>query len=430
MFLAFGLVAAAPSVAAEVAVVGSHDATLDADGQHALIAAVVAAIDLLGGHDALGPEEVTARIAGREEFIVQQVFGEAGGRLLADGRLLYQQAQPEDAAAMLGAALPELVAAVRYTKSVRELWEAHLLLATMALSEGERAQAAASIAQAIALQPTRRPDPATVPPAVMELFEATLTESTAGAGRVLLPPSVGARVWVDGVEVGAADRKVSALPGTHFVHLLTAEGEVGFEVLQVGKGADAAASLKTSPPQLGAPGQPPAQRAQLTGSLYAALGRLSKLDLLLMIGRDGEQLVLQLHAPAVGGFSAPVRVQPSGGLEAVQAGVRELFGRLSPAGLLDPSTTTFQAAPIDPASNPVLGRLLLVPERSGKVTAPLTVELPAQGTPRPPRSDGKKPAWPVAVGVGAGVVVATGVTVLAVLLGGQGNGGTVVVRVP
>lgn len=418
------LLLAPAALAAEVAVVGSHDPTLDAEGQHALTTAVVASIDLAGGHDGLGPDEVTARISGREEFIVQQVFGEAGSRLLADGRILYQQAQPEEAAAMLQAALPELNASVRYTKGVRELWEAYMLLATVQLSQGDKAAAKAALAEAVALQPTRRPDPASVPPVVMELFEAALTEAMANTGRILLA-SVDGQVWVDGVELPKGERKAVVPPGAHHLHVLTSDGRVGYARIEVAAGADAVSTVKPGDPQLGTPGASPAQRAQQTGALYEALGRLSKLDLLLMMGRQDDRLVLQLHAPAVGGFSEPVYVDEPDKIEAVQAGVSALLAMLTPRGLLDPATTTFVPAPIDPATNPVLGRMLLVPKASGRPPVPLTGTV-GQVDPDPEPAVRGKPKWPIAVGVGAGVLVATGVTLLAVLLGDPAAGGTVV----
>jgi hypothetical protein len=396
------------------------------------VTSISAAVDLVDGHDALQPAELAARVRGREEFIVQQVFAARGQRLLADGRILYQQAQPDDAATTVETSVPLLTEAVEYTKDVRALWDAWLLLANIEVSRADNAAAEQAVRRAVVLQAARRPDPAVVPPMIVEMYERLAAEAIASAGTISLARvDEGTLVWVDG-ELREPKTMVSVPPGQHHVHVQTPNGQVGYMRVEVVSGQATEPKLEVAEPALGSPSDTSGGRSQQIASLYESLGRLSRVDVVLLAGRVEDELALQLYAPSVGAYSEVAYVEDAGDLGATVDDLLELLDGVLQEGGLDPDATTFVAAPLDISANPTLSSMLLAPE-TGAVTAPLlgqgTTSVPTT-SPREPRDVSKKPKWPIYVGIGAGVAVAAGVaTALGVAHGGgggEGEGGTIV----
>jgi hypothetical protein len=427
--------------AADVAVVGAHDLGLDADGQHALTVAIAAAVDLTGAHKAVPQEQLAERFVGREDLILGAAFDAEGRRMLEDGRILYQQAQADDAAVALEAAVESLTQSVASTRSVRSLWEAWMLLGTALLATGDEPGARDAVAAAVALHAERRPDPASYPPPVLALYEEERDLLADELGTLMLrtdEPEV--EFWIDGRSAGVASELSRELPpGTHYVHARSAAGRVAFVEVEVP--ADGAISLtpELSEPRLGPTRGSVGARSQQIASLYAALGTYAKVDLVLLVGRVDGVMHVQLHAPELGAFSQPEVLSRQGSTEEVVEGVRRLLRKVEPSGALSGASSTFVAVPLDVAANPVLAAMLLTPPPSERAPAPLlpvSTEI-VPGTPAPTGDPDvrKKPRWPTYVGIGVGAAaVAAGVTALAVVFGGGGGevepNGTLVIGPP
>ena len=120
--------------AADVGLVGVHDPTLSIEQQDALMQAFAEAIETSTRHDALLPARVAEGYAGREDLVLQDTFLAEGRRRMEDGRLLYQQAEHTDAVVVLEVAVRTLDDNVRWARSIRDLWEAWMLLGTAQLS--------------------------------------------------------------------------------------------------------------------------------------------------------------------------------------------------------------------------------------------------------------------------------------------------------
>jgi hypothetical protein len=421
--LLVGLGLATRAWSAEVAVVGVHDAELGADAQHELATAIAAAIELAGAHQPIREEELAERFAGREDLILGAAFDSEGRRMLEDGRILYQQAQADEAVPALEAAVEVLAQSVATTRSVRSLWEAWMLLGTAELATGDETRARDAISAAVVLHAERRPDPAAYPPPVLAIYDEErelLADETATL--VVRVPVEEAELWVDGRRADPGAELIRTItPGTHYVHARSADGRVGFAEVEVAPGGVTSVSLELVAPRLGPTRQSVGARSQQVASLYAAVGTFSKVDLVLLAGRVDGVMHLQLHAPEVGAFSQPEVLSRSGEVEEIVEGVRRLMRRLTPSGDLPASGTTFVAVPMDVGANPVLAALLMTPAPGERSGPPPVIETPVSEAPTTLPDDidvRKKPKWPVYVGIGAGAAaVAAGVTALAVVLG-------------
>jgi hypothetical protein len=306
-----------------------------------------------------------------------------------------------------------------------------LLMASIEAARGRESEAEVALSAAASLQPTRQPDPATVPPHIIELYNDVRTKNAAQLTELSWAsvPSE-ARVWLDGVELDA--RWTSVGRGTHHVHVRTDDGLVGYQQVEVTSSERVEIAIRLEVPRLGQPASSSSGRSAQVTSLYAALGRLSGVDLVLIVGTDDQdQAGVQLYAPSVGAFGPATRVSSLVDVAAVVESTRTVMGGLMPDGQLDPGRATFVPMALDIGANPLLSSMLLTPADTLSEAPAIGLEVARDDPPRepkrPPSKDvSTKPKWPIYVGVGAGVAVVGGVTALAVALGGKGRGGTVV----
>jgi hypothetical protein len=210
----------------------------------------------------------------------------------------------------------------------------------------------------------------------------------------------------------------------HHVHARDEDGNVAYVRVEID--GDKAVQLDFAPPRLGDLGTTDAGRSRDARALYTSLGRVSRTNLVLLMGKNELELQLQLHAPDVGAFSDPLALELNASTEEVVAAVVDLLSTLPADGTLPPSEATFTALPLSLEANAALSQLLLSP------APPQTVTLPTPDfnttTGPPPK---KKPNWAVIGGVTGGVVaVAIGTTLGIVLSNGRGTGGTVVFGAP
>jgi len=433
------LVAMNGASAAEIAVIGIHDPALDLAAQEARVRELVAVVEAGGRHDGLLPAEVAARYAGREDLILQEAFLKEGRRRMEDGRLLYQQADADGAVDVLENAVRTLEENVRWSRSVRDLWEAWMLLGTARLASGNEAGGHDAIASALAIHPARRPDPATFPPDVIEAWESERDTAAGEAAKVLVAVDVpGSRVWIDGRDAGASPLTVSGmLPGRHFVHARTATGAVGFTVVEVAPGVDQPVRVATAAAVLGAPARGTGSRSAQIGALYEAVGRYTGVDLILMVGTIDGVPELQLFAPESDSFDKPVVLAATSSSADVSAALASLIERIPGDGSLPASDTAYTALPFDVSTNRVLARDLYAPTVvSPPVPTPATPDPVAPTLPVVEIERDPKLRWPVWLGIGLGTAAAAaGATALALVLTGPdaeppSAGGTITIGPP
>jgi hypothetical protein len=424
------------ALAVDVVVVGAHDEEQTADEAEALWTSMRGAVELSGEHHALTEEELVRAMSGREELVVEATFLADGRRLLEDGRILYQQAQADQAVGVLEAAVEALAEGMSVASSTDDLWEAWMLLATARIAEGLEPTARDAAAAAAALQPERMPDPASYPPEVIDLYRDERRFAADEAGVLVLTVAPGveeATVVLDGREVGVAPARVEGvLPGDHFVHVRTADGRIGARRVELASGAERPARIEVDEPMLGEARETDGGRTQQTAALYRALGRQTRADLLLLAGRVDDVFQLQLFDPVVDAFGEPVVLSSTASTQEIVGGIAIAMSALGRDGRIS-GDSVYVAMPLDVSVNPVLSRLLLTPTPLEDASLPMPVApVPVEPGGRPKA----KKTWPMWVGIGAGAAVLVGgVTALAVGLsrGSGANtepGGTLVIGPP
>lgn len=371
-----------PAAAGEmpsVGVVGVHRADLDASGQRKAIGAIVQAVESTGRAEALGPADVAEAVRGREEVVLSDGLLGPGRRLLADGRHLYDQAQPEDALPVLRRAIESLERGQAAANDARDLWEAWIYLGTclQAVDRGDEADRA--FRTAAALNPARSPNPGLFPPPVVEAWKAARDALQAQAVTLRVDVAGDALLLLDGVEIGRGSATVEGvLPGHH--HLSArGEGVQAYERLVVpppeGEPSDdrvVEVRLKLGPPTLGSAAEGTTARSHQTGALYRALGEHARdVDLLLLAGSTADVLHVQLYATGTDSFGQAVDIPIQGEIgDAVARAVPLLFEAVGPDGALAPERTSPLAVPLDVGANIELATLLTQPRVAPEAPPP------------------------------------------------------------
>jgi tetratricopeptide (TPR) repeat protein len=414
--LSIPLLWAASAFAAErpiIAVVGFHAASVHGDDAEALSEALTEAIERSKRATPIAGDRVGATIAGRQPVILEEALLARGRTLLAEGRNLYNQAQPDAAVPILEDAIAALEDGVVVAGEMRDLWDARLVLGTSELARGNREAAARAFRDAIALNPGRSPDPALYPPDVTGLYEEVRAESASGTASLQLTAPASMDVWVDGMPSGKTPATVADLmPGVHYVRARS-DGRMATARIKVEPGSEAVVRLEPVEPTLGTAATSEARQAREIGRLYRAVGRhMEGVDYALVAGANDTEVLVQLYDVQAEAFSQPTRVPYSGdpGDEATTA-LTLVLGVLDDAGDLPAERSQPSAVALDRGANPVLASLLLEP------IDPVSV--------RPRR---RNTALWVGLGIASGVVVAaTATTVGLAATSGPRNKGTVIV---
>ena len=426
------------ALAADVAVVGVHDDSMSVEEQRALLTSLEAAVELSGEHRALAGEALQNALGGREELVLEAAFLGEGRRLLEDGRILYQQAQPDAALEVLEASAASLAEGMAVCTSVRDLWETWMLLGTSRQALGQEAGALEALSYAVALQNDRAPDPATYPPNILEMYrsERELAVDEAGRLTITVGDEIGtATVMFDGREVGTAPIVLpDVLPGDHYIHVRTQDRRMGFRQVTMASGGERTVRVAVDDPELGVPRLSDGGRTQQIAALYRGLGRQSRADLVLLVGRTEDGMRVQLFDSVVDAFGPAVVLGDEPRTDDIVAAVVKALSRLDNRGRITGDDAVHVAIPVDISSNYVLAQWLMTPGVDEAPVLPMPDPVDPVDVPAPMPPARKKWVTPVAIGVGAAVVVA-GATAVAVVLGGRSNtttqpGGTITVGPP
>lgn len=390
------LLSSAAHAAPTIAVVGLHQEELDLEAQKAAAARIVAHIDGTGAFEAFSPEEVAAGLEGREELVLTDAFLAHGRKLLGDGRLQFQQAEPDFAIPVLESAVKELVAAQPFTPSQKEYWEALVFLGASQNMTDDQAGMMQNFSAAAGLNPERRPSPRQFPPDIIDTYES-LAGGMQGRASALHITAKGkdAQVWVDGVPRGKAPITVDVLPGQHHVMVRTPYGTSGYEQIAIGPKSSKDVDVTLQKTRLGLTSDSKFVRTRETAALYEALGdHLPQADFWLVTGEWQEALYAALYSPAADSWSGYVRVplMEAGDDETIEA-LDELLAMIDNGGSLKRDAYGDTAIPLDRSANELLANLLV------RAEVPVDPELLVEKE--------KLPVWVIPAIVG-GVVVAGG----------------------
>ena len=409
--LLLGSSAQAAKGAPEVAVVGVHLAGTPEEAAEAT-SRLGTALKEGGRLQPVGPTAVDRRVGARGELVIDGAFLGAGRKHLAEGRVLFERADFEGAAELIGAAVTDLEAGLASATSNKDLIDALLLLAQCHQAMGDDTAVGATLRRVVQLDPTRELDALNYPPALVSLHKATkakvLSEQKA---RMTMTAAGEVRRFVDGAEVLGADVSVPA--GAHTVMALDAAGHREFARVELAPGQRVTINLAMTGRQLGEAAGAPEERAEQTRWLYTALGPYAGTNLVLLAGTVAKgQVGVQLYEPKTGNFSKEVVAEA--GSDPVGAMVDllpSLSAYVGDNGALRPDRVSPRPLALNISNNVVLADILI---GSNEESAP---EEAAGFRPQP---------WMLWTALG--VAVAGGTTGLVVALSGDdpatgGDGG-------
>lgn len=412
-FLLAGLFST-PSFARErptVAFVGVHDSGLSAEEQRALTDRVLEAIKDTKRFEPFAPNDVALAIAGRESIVLEGAFLTPGRRLLEDGRILHDQAQPEEAVPVLEQAIQGLEAGMPAANATRELWEAYLYLGSAHLSLKDQEAADAAWSAAVALSPERQPDAARIAPQVVQAYRTVQNRVSPKTGSISVKvEGPAAQVVVNDRAPTSAPARIAENPqGKVHVRARADSGAMAYAAAEVVAGEDTEVLLTLGDVALPAAGESAFARKRGATDLYKALGQQAKPDLLLIAGGSEGTAWLQLYAPAADTFSRPLDIAYEDTLDdEVLAALGDLLEVAGDDGDIPSIATAPTAAAVGTANNALLSELLLDP----KPIAPAASNLKW---------------WHLAAGGAGAVVVGGGLTAWAIVGGRSPDQGTIIV---
>jgi hypothetical protein len=412
----------------KVALIGSFDEDLDLAQQAALASAFAAVLGEDARLDVYGPDRLAGAIRGREGLIVEEAFLGRGRDLQESGRLLFQQAQPAEAAAAVEEAIVELDVGVTLTGQPRRLWDAWVLLGTSRWAQGDEQGARDAFAQAIALAPDRRPNAALYAPDVLALYDAERELSgDEGASLRLTCAGEGATITLDGVDRGPSPILIDPmLPGTHYALCTLPTGLRVSRRIELNEGSPLGIDLYPDAPKLVAPAGSPAGRSRQIGALARAIGEAGSLDWVVVAGNtdslDGAWVV---QAWQVGTESWTAPVPATSELPSLIAAVRQVSVGIA----TDVDGQDALPAAFDVSSNPLIARMLMspAPAPAAQPNGRPGRQDPPAANPQPTRPDAPPPAQPNPSGknkallwgaVGGGAAAVLLGVILGVTLGG------------
>ncbi len=383
--------------AAEIALVGSFDPYADDVAQRAVTDDLVRAVER-AGHEATRLQDlsdVLARTA--DDVLYEALVGDlegdlgAAAALIDQGRFGAAEAVLDRVRGRIEAAAPIVpVTAARVALAVHD--------AITRLAQGDEVGTEQALGVVAALSPYRVPERVSGDPDLRLRFEAVRGAAVAAPATLELTAEARrATIRLDGRPAGALPRTLDNLvPGTHDVHLRSADGRVGWRQVAVGRGEIVELSVPLGAPTLGERAVDPEGRADRLRALMAPLGRALGVDVILIVGRvDDGRLVGQLYDARAGVFGRGVQ-----GPDAVS-----MWNALEPE--ID-AVRTRDPLPLDPSSNLALATALRLPPAPGLATIdPMDPDLS-------PMRRGATGMW-IGIGAGAAAAVALGVT-LGILL--------------
>lgn len=350
----------------EVAVVGVHVQGLDEEGGEEASARIGEAIERTQAMTYVEPQFASAKLKGREALVLEDFALKSGRDLLEEGRVLYQNAEPDQAIPMLEMAAEELEVGIAATGNTDFLIDTWLTLGLAYTGMGDMDNANRAYREVVVLDPTRELDPISYPPEVIEAYRAVHGQVMAeGTGSLALNASVqNAEIFVDGRSVGLAPVTVDNLPvGRHRV-FVTAEGGLrAYEEVLIEAGGTRKLSLQIEERQITKPSEDRYGRSAQIESLYGAVGGYSQTPLVLLAGETGEgQVAVLLYSSRSRNFShfltAPAGEDPVGAIVDL---IPAMGSYVTETGDIRPERVSVSVPPFVVSDNAVLEQILLDP---------------------------------------------------------------------
>lgn len=353
------LATAAFAAVPEVVVVGAHLPGVVGKAADTVAVRLAEALDATGKVNGLTPDEVSGRLAGRQDLILDAFALGPGRDALREGKILYDRAQPDQAIPVLEQATRQLAAGLASSTDVSHLHDALTLLGLAQAGLGNEAAARQAFRRSVTLNPARQLDTVNYPPQIVSLFtqvrSAAAAESSASL-TVIAPGS--ASMWVDGRQ--SSPGEITVVPGEHYLLIRGADGSTAFETVMLGPGEQRSIAPALTRRAVGQAANDAAGRSRQTRDLYKSIGQFTDRDPVLVVGvASSGEVSLQIYAPASGNFSRALTAEAgSDPVAALLALVPAAIGFLSEGGDIKSDRVSPQVSALDVSSNAVLDNLL------------------------------------------------------------------------
>jgi hypothetical protein len=397
--------------AASVAVVGVHgDGRLDDEDLRSLHGDLVVAVEQAGLQPLAG-EPLSELLRPARQAVVDAVFLEPVRRSFEEGRVLYEQAQPELARGALERAAEAEAEVAEFVTDPRLSVDVWLYQGLVAFSLGDDAGATEAFSEVVRRDPDRVLDSLDYPPNIVDLFGQVRADVAGGPGADLSVSIAGGapgRVYLDGRLLGSAPTVATGVPPGE--HRLLVEGPSGrwFERLRLTEGAKAVeATLEQRGLAAAEDRGFDGARSSATRRLYRQVGEAAATDLVLVAAVDADgNLGITLWSTHSGTFAQAVAFSLAGAPgkqgKQLQGVVARLAEVLDEGGRIRAEQVAARGISMRLGANPVLNELLFAEPKP--VVAPS-----GTGEPSEPVVERKKPKpGAIAAAVIGGVLGAAG----------------------
>lgn len=352
-----------------VAQVGIHTREVEPAGVQKVSGAISQALKSATNWTIIDSQAVQTRMASKRGPVQAAIFHGEAEQLLAEARILMEQAEFPQAAVTLDQARESILFYREHLTTQAELIDIHLTLSLLYVGLGEQQKALTELRRVASYNPKLQLDPQRFPPDVIDSYQAIRAEviSSSGSLEVTSTPP-GARVYVDGALRGETPVVIQGIPsGEHFIRLEDASNRVDFREVTVDPQhtTPVVSTLRLPNFHLGTskPFQslPRDKRGAHVVRVYSVVSQALEVDLVVVAQLVGDFLTLQLYRPSTAQFTVAYQAQVLGPGADTSSAVKGLVKRL--AGTLGPDNaiqSKYLGAPIDldPGQNATLAQIV------------------------------------------------------------------------
>jgi tetratricopeptide (TPR) repeat protein len=384
-------------------------------------------------------DEVRSRLEPKRGDILGKAYLGPARQAFEEGRVLYNQARPDEALEALDRATEALRDNEEFLRDQRLVVEIALHRGLTFEIRGDEDRAREAYTDVVRMAPDRVLDSLDYPPSTVALFDQARRKLLdLGGGTLDLeldPTSTGsgpARIYLDGRLVGAAPAGLPRVPpGEHFVVLERDGGHRWFGRVEISSGETAQRTVVLRQRGLARLGEGiQSERSGATRRLYRAIAEAAATDLVVVAGFDeAGDFRLSLLSRGANTFSLALTASLAAGPGARSAFVRQLVERISRYaernGIIIAEKVDAKVIPIILGANPTLNEYLFVIPR-----ADIPVVTTSTGGEVEPTRTGPPPGAILAIVLG---ILGGSGAAAAVYLGTNpptGPAGTITVTVP
>jgi len=363
---------------ATIAVVGVHgNGSQDDALLRALHRDLVLGLSDGGRFEVVTGDTLRARLEPKRDDILQEAYLGPAQQAFEEGRVLYNQARPDEAIEAFDRAAAALDGNEEFLKDQRLAVDIAFHRGLAFETRGKLKAARAAFADVVRMAPDRVLDTLEYPPSTVDLFNAVrgavLQEGAGSHGVQLDEDSTGdgdAAIHLDGRLVGTAPTTLERIPpGSHDLLVERPGGHRWFGGIDVRAGGGGSTNVLLKARGLARRGERmQSERSGTTRRLYRAIAEAAATDLVVLAGFDeAGDFRVALHCRGANTFSLSLTASLAASPGAQGAFVRQLVERISlyaeRDGLIIAEKVDAKVLPLLLGGNPTLNDYLYVVPR-------------------------------------------------------------------